>query len=393
MRVSQIDSSSMIGDGKNEVVYSRKSHSSGGHIQYSPGSEGRRIHVNARKITAFSLVLIMLVSSLLAILVTYNVVNQRSTSFYTNLNPVAVITGADTGSVGEMMCFNGSSSYDINNGSSDDPGNTYYDLNFTAAPGSIVSYFWEFSDGRTSSGPIAYHVFADYGNYYVNLTVTDNSTTTGTDSMTVMIWLTGPVAKIAMPEKATEDLSVFLSGAESYFSGEHRPDHNATGRYIVNYSWDFGDGSVGYGVNQTHQWASTGSYIVTLCVKDDAGNRSRPACAAIEILPAGAAAIGVSLSRHSLLPSEAANLTLSIVDECGNVVTDFTGDVSVDCNESAGVTIPTGHTFVLGDAGTYTFADGVSFTSNGQYNISATIDADPTILGYDFARSATGPSR
>jgi hypothetical protein len=105
----------------------------------------------------------------------------------------------------------------------------------------------------------------------------------------------------------------------------------------------------------------------------------------MDVLPAGAAAIGVSLSRHSLLPNEATSLTLSIVDEAGNVVTNFTGQVDVACNESSGVTIPTGHMFVLGDAGVYTFAGGVSFTSDGQYNVSASVNADPTILGYDFA--------
>ena len=280
------------------------------------------------------------------------------------LDPVAVITGDSNGAVGELMQFDGLSSYDPD--------------------GSIASYLWEFSDGRTFSGPIAYHVFADYGNYFVNLTVTDDLGATNAASLLVIIGLRGPVAKIAMPDKATEDRDVLLSGAQSYFFGD-RPDIHAPGRTIVNYSWDFGDGSVGYGVDKTHQWASTGSYIVTLSVKDDGGNWSRPVCAVIEIHPAGAAAIGVSLSRHSLLPSEATSLTLSIVDECGNVVTDFTGDVSVACNESTGVTIPVGHAFVLGDAGVWTFAGGVSFASDGPYNVSASVDADPTILGYDFA--------
>ena len=110
MRVTQIDSSSMIGDGKNKIAHSWKIRSrSGGHIQYSSMTDGRRIHINARKITAFSLMLIMVVSSLLAVIVTYNAANDSSTALWTNTPPVAVINGTRTGSVGEMMVFNGSS--------------------------------------------------------------------------------------------------------------------------------------------------------------------------------------------------------------------------------------------------------------------------------------------
>jgi len=362
----------MIGDGKNKVVHSWKIRSrSGGQIQYSSMTAGRRIHINARKITAFSLMLIMVVSSLLAVIVTYNTANDRSTALWTNLNPVAVITGADTGSVGEMMSFNGSSSYDPN--LTDE------------APGYIVSYLWEFSDGRTFSGPVAYHAFADYGNYYVNLTVTDNTSATNTASKVAMIFLKGPVAKIAMPEKAIATRDVDLSAAQSYFFGD-RPDITFPGRTIVNYSWDFGDGTKGYTMDITHNWASIGSYIVTLSVRDNGGNWSRPACALINILPEGIAAISVSLDRHSLLPSEAANLTLAIVDADGNVVTAFTGDVSIACNQSTGVTIPsTPYTFTPGDAGVHIFTGGVSFALDGSYNVSASVDADPSVIGYDFA--------
>ncbi len=41
--------------------------------------------------------------------------------------------------------------------------------------------------------------------------------------------------------------------------------------YIVNYTWDFGDGNTGYGITVEHSYANIGEYIVKLTVKDDKG--------------------------------------------------------------------------------------------------------------------------
>lgn len=43
---------------------------------------------------------------------------------------------------------------------------------------------------------------------------------------------------------------------------------------IVNYTWNFGDDSAGYGKRPTHQYASTGNYTVTLTVTDDHGRQA-----------------------------------------------------------------------------------------------------------------------
>jgi PKD repeat protein/glucose/arabinose dehydrogenase len=47
-------------------------------------------------------------------------------------------------------------------------------------PGEVVSYFWEFGDGTTSTDPAPQQVFNDVGQHYVTLTVTDNDGLTGT---------------------------------------------------------------------------------------------------------------------------------------------------------------------------------------------------------------------
>jgi len=47
-------------------------------------------------------------------------------------------------------------------------------------------------------------------------------------------------------------------------SGSYDPDG-----YIVDYSWDFGDGTTGTGVNPTHTYADAGTYTATLTVTDN----------------------------------------------------------------------------------------------------------------------------
>jgi PKD repeat protein len=78
--------------------------------------------------------------------------------------PVASFTSACSG----ITCaFDGSSSSD--------------------SDGTIVSYSWNFGDGMTGSGPTVSHTYAVTGTYAVELTVTDNAGTTGTQSKSVTV--------------------------------------------------------------------------------------------------------------------------------------------------------------------------------------------------------------
>ncbi len=70
-----------------------------------------------------------------------------------------------------------------------------------------------------------------------------------------------PHAALDGPYTGTEGGSIALSGA-----GSTDPDGDA-----LTYSWNFGDGSSGFGAAVTHTYAQDGSYAVTLTVTDIRG--------------------------------------------------------------------------------------------------------------------------
>ena len=54
--------------------------------------------------------------------------------------------------------------------------------------GTVVSYVWNFGDGKTGTGAIVDHAFAATGTYSVQVLVTDNRSITATASTSVTVW-------------------------------------------------------------------------------------------------------------------------------------------------------------------------------------------------------------
>lgn len=144
----------------------------------------------------------------------------------------------------------------------------------SASTGNIVSYTWNFGDGRseTNSGPTARHRFSLAGTYGVTLTVKDDlgrTQTTAPKDVKVSS-ISDPTAAFSFsPTTPKAGENVFFNGSAS------KP---AAGRTIVEYRWDFGDGTPLQVNNQPqaiHPFAgsatATVSYVVVLTVKDDTG--------------------------------------------------------------------------------------------------------------------------
>lgn len=128
--------------------------------------------------------------------------------------------------------------------------------------GLIVSRVWDFGDGTTSQLISPRHTYTGTGIFTVRLTLTDDQGATA--SQTIDITVTeAPVAEISVDRTAAESApAVFNFDA----SGSFDPDGE-----IVQYQWDFGDGSRELVPVVAHTYPVPGTFRVVLTVTDDTG--------------------------------------------------------------------------------------------------------------------------
>jgi len=132
--------------------------------------------------------------------------------------------------------------------------------------GTISNYAWNFGDGTTDIGSLVWHRFAGAGIFVVTLTVTDDDGATATRTQTIQV---GGAAN-ASPTASFSILPATPTiGEWVRFDGTGSTDSDGS---IASYQWSFGDGSSPVsGPIVYHQFASAGSYQVTLTVTDDDG--------------------------------------------------------------------------------------------------------------------------
>jgi PKD repeat protein len=138
-------------------------------------------------------------------------------------------------------------------------------LNFSdasIADTTIVSWFWDFGDGNTSSLANPSHFFANPGSYSVSLTVTNvlgcSDTRTRTTLVTV---LAPPTAAFTVPD--TINCAPFTVSFTDASTGNSSP--------IVDWAWDFGDGNTSKAKDPVHTYVNAGNYTAILTVTDNLG--------------------------------------------------------------------------------------------------------------------------
>ncbi len=144
-------------------------------------------------------------------------------------------------------------SFDFN-GEDEGEGNAYWDIETNASWLEINA-----SSGVVSGTPGT----IDVGWYWVNVTLYDGNGGQSSLNFTIIVNDTSdPITDAGEDGFTFEDL-VYL------FNGSGSVDNSGM---ITNYTWYFGDGSVGYGVTPTHTYTNQGVYFVALFVRDASGN-------------------------------------------------------------------------------------------------------------------------
>ncbi len=128
--------------------------------------------------------------------------------------------------------------------------------------GYIANYTWDFGDGWTAYGMEAKHVYADDGNYTVNLTIIDDDGAIAYITKEITVANVPPVADFTWEPTQPTDLDEVKFSDKSY---------DLDG-YIANYTWDFGDGNISHEKNPTHKYENNGLYLIRLRVIDDDGS-------------------------------------------------------------------------------------------------------------------------
>jgi len=161
-----------------------------------------------------------------------------------NLPPVAVINATVlVADKNVLVGFDGGDSYDPDD------------------PKSELDFSWTFGDGSYGVGETAGHAYIKSGLFNVTLTVKDKKGAQSQATVQVKISNKAPIADFTMPANATVGQNVTFNASKS----------KDLDGIIVNYSWDFGDGSKAYGHDAVHVFAAPGNYSVLLVVTDDSG--------------------------------------------------------------------------------------------------------------------------
>lgn len=127
--------------------------------------------------------------------------------------------------------------------------------------GTLISWYWDFGDGITSTERNPSHQFIQKGTYQVSLKAIDNDNDWNTTTIPVSVVNIEPTAIF------TASSSTLIIGDTVDFSDNSTDPENA----IVERFWDFDDGSVSTTKNPSHMFETTGEYQVTLTVTDDEG--------------------------------------------------------------------------------------------------------------------------
>jgi hypothetical protein len=237
----------------------------------------------------------------------------------------------------------------------------------------IASYRWDFSDGTTSYGPSPLRGFTDGGLYNGQLTVTDVTGQSSTQSFSVSVANVPPSVNAGPDTTSTWGVPVQFNGQATAAGADDQS--------TLQYSWDFGDGSPSAdgGPSVAHTYASPGLYTATLKVCDEDG-LCNISTRSIHVTKRDTT-LGYTGPQASS-PSKTITLTADLVDQYGQPVAGKKVNFVLGSQTAVATTDANGHASVdlklTQKAGSYPLT--ATFT-NGDAKYNSSSDSGTFIIG------------
>jgi PKD repeat protein len=217
---------------------------------------------------------------------------------------------------------------------------TLLDCTFDAAgstdpDGTIVAWDWQFGDTGSGGGVSAPHTYAAPGTYQVTLTVTDDEGGHAQKTESVKV-VNSPTADFT---STCVSLACTFDGSASV----------APGSTVTDYAWTY-PGGTGSGVSDSHTFAASGSYPVTLTIETLEGLTAQ-------------VTKSVTVTRTNAAP------TADFTVDCDQLECDFDGTGSADPDGTL-----TGYAWDFGDTHTGTGATvDHTFAADGSFQVKLTV--------------------
>jgi PKD repeat protein len=154
-----------------------------------------------------------------------------------------------------------------------------FDASTSTAPAGVqvAQYSWSFGDGSqiTTASPVIQHTYfvLTDGTYTVSLTIRDGSGNTSSTSKSLSV-----TGNTTVPGPKFTVTPAFPSVGETVtFDGSLSQPGAPPATTVVNYRWDFGDGSAPVSLGTattTHRYGAAGTYNATLTATNDVGGQA-----------------------------------------------------------------------------------------------------------------------
>jgi large repetitive protein len=194
------------------------------------------------------------------------------------------------------------------------------------------SFIWDFGDSTTGTGRVVTHVFGAAGTYTVTLTAIDSVGTTSTP-VTHTVTIASTTIPTGVSVTASPNTPIAKQAATFTAAATAAPNH-----HIVSYQFIWGDGDSNTTSSNViqHTYSQSGSYMITLTVRDDLGQSSTGY--SVITVSSGLTVAFTTQKSGTTVTFDASTSTSQVASTITDYAWDFESDGTYDTNGSSPTT-------------------------------------------------------